>query len=164
MTDESMRQIWLNSAHVRELRLNGNSRLTDDGFPRLRDLPTLPTPDNERAAFQLGRYGGAGIYMSDSESSDSTPAADDVEPSWPLGSAPMLRTTPIARRFEYLRTLDLTGCDLLTDIAIDAIISNAPRIRTLTLAKCTSLTDASLEAISRLGKHLHYIHLGHVNQ
>jgi len=37
----------------------------------------------------------------------------------------------------------------------------APRLRNLVLAKCKEITDTAVYAISRLGKNLHYVHLGH---
>ena len=69
---------------------------------------------------------------------------------------------PVSDSFEHLRTIDLTGCNLLGDDAVDALVCNAPKLRTLTLAKCTALTDQSLFSIGRLGKHLHHLHLGHI--
>jgi F-box and leucine-rich repeat protein GRR1 len=74
-------------------------------------------------------------------------------------SLPPLRLT---NPFDHLRMLDLT-CLPITDGAVDGIISAAPKIRNLVLAKCTELTDKSVESICRLGKHLHYLHLGHAS-
>lgn len=67
------------------------------------------------------------------------------------------------RSFDHLRILDLTSCVLLTDQAVDAIITNAPRIRSLVLAKCFELTDESINSICRLGRSLHQLHMGHVS-
>lgn len=64
--------------------------------------------------------------------------------------------------FDHLRMLDLT-CLPITDAAVDGIIYAAPKIRNLVLAKCGELTDKSVESICRLGKHLHYLHLGHAS-
>lgn len=74
-------------------------------------------------------------------------------------SLPPLR---LANLFDHLRMLDLT-CLPITDAAVDGIISAAPKIRNLVLAKCGELTDKSVESICRLGKHLHYLHLGHAS-
>lgn len=52
----------------------------------------------------------------------------------------------------------------LTDLAVDRIAATMPRIRNLVLAKCTGLTDASVFSLAKLGKHLHYLHLGHVGR
>lgn len=71
---------------------------------------------------------------------------------------------PTNRTFDHLRILDLTSCALLTDAAVDKIITVAPRIRNLVFAKCRNLTDAAVNSISRLGKNLHYLHLGHCGQ
>ncbi|KAL6299719.1 hypothetical protein BKA93DRAFT_577989 [Sparassis latifolia] len=76
-------------------------------------------------------------------------------------SSDKLPALRLSRPFEHLRMLDLTACSLLTDDAIEGIISVAPKIRNLVLAKCTLLTDVAVENICKLGKHLHYLHLGH---
>lgn len=70
----------------------------------------------------------------------------------------------INRIFENLRMLDLTACALITDDALEGIISHAPKIRNLVLSKCSLLTDKSVETICRLGRHLHYLHLGHASK
>lgn len=70
----------------------------------------------------------------------------------------------LSRSFEHLRMLDLTGLPLVTDDAIEGIISRAPKIRNLVLSKCGLLSDRSVESICRLGRHLHYLHLGHVDK
>ena len=70
----------------------------------------------------------------------------------------------INRTFENLRMLDLTACALITDEAVEGIISHAPKIRNLVLSKCSLLTDKSVETICGLGRHLHYLHLGHASK
>ena len=70
----------------------------------------------------------------------------------------------INRSFEHLRMLDLTACSLITDEAIEGIISRAPKIRNLVLSKCVNLTDKAVETICKLGRHLHYLHLGHASR
>lgn len=64
--------------------------------------------------------------------------------------------------FDHLRMLDLT-CLHITDAAVEGVVSSAPKIRNLVLAKCSDLTDKSVESICRLGRHLHYLHLGHAS-
>jgi len=51
----------------------------------------------------------------------------------------------------------------ITDDAVEGIVSNASKIRNLVLAKCVGLTDAAVESICKLGRNLHYLHLGHAN-
>ncbi|KAF9481818.1 RNI-like protein [Pholiota conissans] len=70
----------------------------------------------------------------------------------------------INRTFENLRMLDLTACALITDEAVEGIVSHAPKIRNLVLSKCVLLTDKSVETICKLGRHLHYLHLGHASK
>ncbi|KAG6336533.1 hypothetical protein ID866_2555 [Astraeus odoratus] len=67
----------------------------------------------------------------------------------------------LPRTLDHLRMLDLTGCSLITDDAVEGIISHAPKIRNLVLSKCSLLTDKAVESVCLLGKHLHYLHLGH---
>lgn len=44
------------------------------------------------------------------------------------------------------------------------IIDAAPRLRNLLLSKCRNITDAAIHSIAKLGKNLHYVHLGHCGQ
>lgn len=67
----------------------------------------------------------------------------------------------LSRTLDHLRMLDITGCALITDDAVEGIISHAPKIRNLVLSKCSQLTDRAVESVCLLGKHLHYLHLGH---
>lgn len=67
------------------------------------------------------------------------------------------------KMMDHLRYLDLTSLNSLTDDAIEGIVKYMPKIRNLILAKCTRLTDESVYSICQLGKHLHYLHLGHVS-
>ncbi|KAF9569089.1 RNI-like protein [Agrocybe pediades] len=70
----------------------------------------------------------------------------------------------INRTFDNLRMLDLTACALISDDAVEGIISHAPKIRNLVLSKCVLLTDRAVETICKLGRHLHYLHLGHASK
>ncbi|KAF5322527.1 hypothetical protein D9619_000640 [Psilocybe cf. subviscida] len=70
----------------------------------------------------------------------------------------------INRSFDNLRMLDLTACALITDSAVEGLVSHAPKIRNLVLSKCVLLTDKAVEKICRLGRHLHYLHLGHASK
>jgi F-box and leucine-rich repeat protein GRR1 len=89
------------------------------------------------------------------------PAGPDPFPTSTSKLADQLPPLVLTRPFDHLRMLDLTGCALLTDDAIEGIIAHAPKIRNLVLSKCLLLTDRSVEIICRLGKHIHYLHLGH---
>jgi F-box and leucine-rich repeat protein GRR1 len=85
-----------------------------------------------------------------------------VNPFPPQAEIRTISPLLLSRPFDHLRLLDLTSCAHLTDEAIEGIISNTPKIRHLTLAKCTSLTDDAVISVSKLGRYLHYLHLGHV--
>lgn len=135
-----MREVWLHSVYLRELRLTGNETITAAGFPALELLPT--------------------DYV---DVSGSRGASNDPEHGNSLISE-TCRRAPKVHSFAYLRTVDLTGCTGITDEAIALIISAAPKIRALTLAKCIHLTDAALENVAKLGKQLHYLHAAHLSQ
>jgi len=96
--------------------------------------------------------------------SDSQP--DLVNP-FANSSAKMSDEMPpliINRTFDNLRMLDLTACALITDDAVEGIVSHAQKIRNLVLSKCILLSDRAVETICRLGRHLHYLHLGHASK
>jgi len=128
ITDLSIRDIWIYSTHMREMRL-ANCVLTDAAFPSTRNTTAHPN-----------------------SSPFSTSTSKLVEHLPPL---------ILSRSLEHLRMLDLTACALLTDDAIEGVISHAPKIRNLVLSKCVLLTDRTVENICRLGRHIHYLHLGH---
>jgi len=71
------------------------------------------------------------------------------------------RISPTAATLDHLRVVDLMGCSGINDLAVDNLVSNAPKLRHLSLAKCPLITDAALESIARLGKSLHHLHMGH---
>lgn len=135
ITDVAIRDLWTHSTHMRELRLAQCSELTDLAFP------ASPIPQEQQAESVL----------------------PGVQP-FPTGPATVLDVLPpllLTRICDNLRMLDLTSCALITDEAVEGIVSNAPKLRNLVLAKCSQLTDAAVESICKLGKHLHYLHLGH---
>ncbi|KAI0347100.1 RNI-like protein [Trametopsis cervina] len=131
ITDVSIRDLWLFSGNMRELRLSHCVELTDSAFP-------APVKPEIIAQPGLNPFPSNAMYYND--------------------RLPPLHLT---RSCHHLRMLDLTGCCLITDDAVEGIASAAPKIRNLVLAKCTLLTDRAVEAICSIGKHLHYLHLGH---
>lgn len=133
ITDISVRDIWKYSTHMREMRLSHCVELTNAAFPA--------------------------PYKSDTTPPSNTPP--NPFPSLTQSSSDQLPPLVLSRTFEHLRMLDLTACALITDDAVDGIISHAPKIRNLVLSKCVLLTDTTVENICKLGKHIHYLHLGH---
>ena len=101
----------------------------------------------------------SGHQSSSSNMQDTFPRTSSI-PTY----TPMLTHLRTIRMFDHLRILDLTNCSTISDSAVDGIVSNVPRIRNLILAKCTRLTNESVYSIARLGKNLHYLHLGHVSK
>lgn len=135
ITDNAVRDIWTYSTHMRELRLAQCSELTDLAFPA---SPQRYPPQIE-------------------------PTLPGAQPHPQIGPIMFLEIPPLrlTRICENLRMLDLTSCHLITDEAIEGIVSSAPRLRNLVLTKCSQLTDTAVESICKLGKNLHYLHLGH---
>lgn len=132
ITDISVRDLWSHSYLMREMRLSHCSKLTDLAFPR----PPRSEGNNQ----------------------PDLPTAFPVNPN---DSAVDLPPLILSRPLDHLRMLDLTACSLITDDAVEGIISFAPKIRNLVLSKCGLVTDRSVDNICRLGRHLHYLHLGH---
>lgn len=143
ITSLALTQLFRTSHNLRELSLQSCSEITDSAFP---DATT--------------RY-----RSNDGRGEEAMDAGDDLVASdGTLVRRPRsLREPPRLRQFDHLRYLDLTSLSLLTDAAIAGIVKYMPRIRNLILAKCTGLTDEAVLSICSLGKHLHYLHLGHVS-
>jgi len=141
LTDASIRDIWVHQCHLRELQLSLITSLTDDAFPS----PPPPPPSRT----------GGGLVPT------RLPAA---LPPQTLRSPERLPPLLLPSAFDHLRILDMTSCGHLTDEGIEGIISNCPKIRQIVLTRCGSLTDEALMSICKLGKNLHFIHLGHVSQ
>ncbi|KAL7417064.1 hypothetical protein BDY24DRAFT_376505 [Mrakia frigida] len=172
ITSIASRELWLYSSHLRELRLSSCSLLTDTGFPFL-----FPTATQSHPVTTLA-LPPPPTSSSTNSSNSSTPYhtplhsnAPSPEPTLHRSSnnfnassaSKILHPPPNwMRQFDHLRILDLTSCSQLTDQAVEAIVSNAPKIRSLVLAKCTGLTDESLASICRFGRSLHQLHMGHV--
>lgn len=76
----------------------------------------------------------------------------------------MALVRPVTTSFDHLRVVDFNSCKGLNDQAVDNLIDNARQLRSITLTKCVKLTDATVESITKLGKHLHHLHLGHVSR
>lgn len=188
--------IFLNTTHLRELKLNGHNYLTDPAFPNLADLRDAP---DDELLDSAGRYAdiiatlthaGSG---SGSSSKSSLRASTSEEKNYGNkldephegnegipGYLPSRSKSSVSRDlvirppkpellrpvldvFEHLRIVDLTSCSAIGDRAVDNLVTNAPKLRSLTLNKCSNLTDRTVESVCRLGKHLHYLHLGHVS-
>lgn len=156
VTNESVIELARQCPLLLEMDLNGCTSISNAA---IRELWTCSGHIRE---LKLGLIGGA---LTD----DAFPVPADAQPrtitapnqtlTLALPSEPTFTTT---RSFEHLRILDLTGCTSLTDAAVEGIISVAPKIRNLVLAKCTLLTDSAIASVCKLGRYLHYLHLGHV--
>lgn len=133
LTSLALQQLARTSLQLRELSLHSCHRLTDTAFPPRALTPNPATP----------------------ESALTTSSGESIPRPTLLKYPPSLRT------FEHLRYLDLTALVLLTDDAIAGVVKWMPRIRNLIIAKCTALTNESVFSICGLGKHLHYLHMGH---
>jgi F-box and leucine-rich repeat protein GRR1 len=138
-----------------EIDLNNCKRITDIC---VRDIWTYSTHMREMRLSQCVELTDAAF---------PAPVKPQVMPrNNPFPTVPLIQTEglpplEIPRPLDHLRMLDLTGCALITDDAVEGIISHASKIRNLVLSKCVQLTDKTVENICLLGKHLHYLHLGH---
>ena len=130
ITNASLYSIFLHSSHVRELKIVGNTDVSDQGIPNLADM------------------------LDDEDETD----AKDLP--W-YARLDNQRILPSVATLDHLRVVDLMGCTGINDMAVDNLISNAPKLRHLSLAKCPLISDMALESIARLGKSLHHLHLGH---
>lgn len=116
---------------LRTLRLAYCRLLTDKAFPSALELPDE--------------------FMDDEKPLPHRPV------TW-LEELPPLILTHTA---ENLRILDIAYCNI-TDDAIEGIVRHAPKIQTLNLSGCQLLTDRALESICTLGEHLDVLILAHV--
>lgn len=170
------------------MSLPGCVLLDDDAFPDPAQLTLLPpaTRDDHlrdegspfaaaAAAGGTPSRSGAGSPAADGEGRSSSTSSSNLGTA--SGGATLLtssgaliprptplRSPPALRPYDHLRYLDVTACAHLSDQAVAGIVKYCPRLRNLMLAKCTRLTDEALFAICGLGKHLHYLHLGHVSK
>lgn len=142
LTDASVRDIWQHQAHLRELQLSVITSLTDDAFP-------APPPSRTGT----GRGPGAQLQQLQQHNAADVDRGPERRPALLL-SAP----------FDHLRILDMTSCAHLTDEGVEGIVANCPKIRQIVLTRCSALTDEALYSVGKLGKNLHFIHLGHVSQ
>lgn len=153
LSNDSMTSIFFNVAGLRELRMNENETINSPTIPDLHRVSTL-TGD----AF-LKAIGPYPWYLTDVRNPKAMALKSPAPPDIDLAIA-----RPITTSFDQLRVVDFTSCKRIGDQDIDNLVTNAPQLRSVTLAKCTNLTNDSIHSISRLGKHLHYLHLGHVSQ
>lgn len=143
ITSLALTQLFRTSHNLRELSLQSCIEITDAAFPDATVRHRLNAREEEEEV----------------EMGDDLVATDGSFVRRPRS----LREAPRLRQFDHLRYLDLTSLSLLTDASIAGIVKYMPRIRNLILAKCTGLTDDAVLSICALGKHLHYLHLGHVS-
>ncbi|WRT63401.1 uncharacterized protein IL334_000306 [Kwoniella shivajii] len=159
-SDSVVYSIFLNSTHLRELKLNNCLELTEDSIPNLEEMRYASDDEIIKLAQSIN------LPIPTSSSSSSTASTIDSTSKYnhnrDQGRSHLDILRPSSKMLDHLRVIDFTGCTNLGDKAIENLIPNAPKLRTLTLTKCSNLTDKSLESIEKLGKHLHYLHLGHV--
>ena len=133
---------WRHLSALREFSLGNCVRVSNDGFP-LRQANKVIT-------------GGA--------RPEDVDLCDQPVRTKMVGE-PLILWSPLAvASIDHLRYLDLTALTGLTDEAIGNIVTCMPRIRNLILAKCTNLSDQAILSVCKLGRHLHYLHLGHVSR
>ncbi|KAF8639875.1 hypothetical protein AX17_001129 [Amanita inopinata Kibby_2008] len=132
ITPMSVRDVWTYSRKLRTLRLARCSLLTDRAFPSLVRPQVSEVRDHQ---------------------------VSQRPQTW------LEQLPPLILRYnaENLRTLDLSYCKI-SDDGIGGIVSHAPRIQTLILTGCEKLTDRALESICKLGDHLDVLIMAHVSE
>ncbi|KAH8105997.1 hypothetical protein BXZ70DRAFT_1037208 [Cristinia sonorae] len=181
LTDKGVLALAANCPLLRRVKLSHVEQITDEAISALaKSCPLLLEIDinnckrvTDVSIRDLWTYS---LHMREMRLSHCVELTDAAFPASPKSDALAERVNPfpssaqngdglpplrLSRSFEHLRMLDLTGCSLISDEAVEGIISVAPKLRNLVLAKCSLLTDTAVEAICSLGKHLHYLHLGH---
>lgn len=182
VSQHAIMQLFRTSTCLREISLPGCTGLTDEGFPDANELQLVSAFDT----VHHHQNGGAGSYPHSGYASPSYPyhlngggsSAASSAPGTPgSGTEPLvstsgfslprpqpIRSPPAYKPFDQLRYIDVTSCGSLTDAAVAGLAKYCPKLRNLMLGKCTRLTDDALFAICGIGKHLHYLHLGHVHK
>ncbi len=177
LSSPTMYAIWLHSSHLREFKFSFNANVDADGFPNLPSLIDYSGDELTRNADLYPWFASTplttrqqalrpDLETTDNKEKETNGDENTEDESLPshYNHPPIVSTLtkPVSASFEYLRTIDFTGCSALTDLAVENTVTNAPKLRSLTLAKCPLLTDLSLASISKLGKHLHHLHLAHL--
>ena len=158
LSDAPVSALAKNCPLLLELDLHNCPRVTDDS---IRDLWLHSTYLRELRLSLVSNL-TENAFPAPPPSSTSTAVQNAFPNSTP--QADVSETLLLSRAFDHIRMLDLTGCVNLTDDAMEGIIANCPKIRNLVLAKCSGLTDEAVGSICKLGRHLHYLHLGHVSK
>ena len=176
ITDRSLWALFRSSSHLRELSLNACTQVSGDAFPQ-RDNALLfikgatdaslagKKPLNHRFA-NVSVHSSARKTLEYQNALAAEREPGTLVPDGEAGATPALPsvTALSSRMFDHMRYLDLTGLAGMTDAAMDGIVSTMPHIRNLVLAKCVNLTDDAVISICKLGKHIHFLHLGHVSR
>lgn len=171
MTDRTLWALFRNSSHLRELSLSNCNQITGDGFPQKNGKAIYIKGADDPALQGLKPLNQKLVnFLSSSKSQDSTTTTTRSS-STPQSMAnlsslllPPNTTILSPKIFDHVRYLDLTGMINLNDIAMAGIVATMPNVRNVVLAKCSNLTDESVFSICRLGKHIHFLHLGHVSK
>lgn len=191
ITDRTLWGLLRNSSHLREFSLSGCKQVTGNAFPhregtgsgnsggllllRGADDPLLQgrRPLNAKyqssslaaAARKAAQLYGHGHGNGHGHGQNGTEGAGSTSTTIMASSGPLAGMTPLSNRmFEHVRYLDMTGLLHMTDAAVEGIVATMPHIRNLVLAKCTNLSDDALLSVCRLGRHIHFLHLGHVSK
>jgi F-box and leucine-rich repeat protein GRR1 len=155
ITDRTLWALFRNCSHLRELSLNNCTQVTGEGFPQRDGKLLYIKGSGDPALIGLKpanhKFNHIPSKVLEIYNNSTDPNLQNV-------------TALASRMFDHVRYLDLTGMTNLTDMAMAGIVATMPHIRNLVLAKCSSLTDESVQSICKLGKHIHFLHLGHVSK
>ena len=148
-SEVAVRDIWSNSAQLRELRLANCTNVGDSAFP----IPprSLSPPVNTYSQIVTTTFPAQ--HQPQAVNANETPFR-----FLPGAPPPLI----LSKSLSHIRQLDLMSLRI-SDEVVAGIIANAPKLRYLVLAKCSLLTDNAVRSISELGKSLQFLHLGHAN-
>lgn len=163
ITDRTLWALFRNSSHLRELSLNNCSQITGDGFPQ-KDGKLIYIKGSDDPSLVGLKPLNVKVANLSNKAQDHSITASSSSLSLQSSALPLNTTLLSARMFDHVRYLDLTGMIHLNDIAMAGIVTTMPHVRNLVLAKCSNLSDDSVFSICRLGKHIHFLHLGHVSK
>ncbi|KAJ2935895.1 hypothetical protein H1R20_g1199, partial [Candolleomyces eurysporus] len=144
--------MWTHSRNMRDLHLAGCDTLTDLAFPsnvevdlEPDDTPQLEDQKNHGAnLLGQGELSGLSVATTEGHAVNADPPQSVLEgkelantdpqlsvPSLPGLTSVELCPLVIHQASTTLRSLDLSSCTQITDIAIEDVIACAPRLRTL---------------------------------
>lgn len=172
VTDVAIIDIAERCSHLQRIEINHNGRIIDEGvialvnhcpllrIVQLRDCPNM----TDRCIRHLWSYSENLRELTLEGNGNITDHGFIRDEEEIQGEEDSLPTRPSPAIHSNLRDLNLTGCSGLSDTAIEAIVTAAPKLRNITLKNCQNLTDEAIRSVCNLRSSLHYISLAHIKR